>query len=333
MITPVSIVDSNLDELKTSFLFTKSLQNRAVKAKKTLHDWSRNCTFHCYPKIFEYENTAAKLAWLAIFLGFTGITGYLVAKGFLDYFDYEVVSQIALVNEAQVDFPAVTICTTNAFSTKQGEAFMESMWLETLGREITNLTTDEILAYYSPVYGQAKYEAASSLYNDSFRQKLGIQLMDTIQSCEFSALPCDLKRDFRWFYSYSYGNCIQFNSGFDSTGHRVNLKTTTFQGEENGLALNLGPLVNGNKKYLTTQLNGLKIYIHEPAYEPNFFDSATSILMGKETSIGLKRTLSTNLPRPYSECKDSPTESDLYRLDDLFNMTRKIRKRTRKFIL
>ena len=297
--------------------------NKISLTKKTLIEWSLASTIHCYPKIFQYENKLAKLMWFIIFIGFSGLTGYLVMKGFLDYLNYEVVSKIEVVIEAEVEFPTVTICSMSDFTTKQGENFMQFMWTKYVDRDITNMTSDEILMNINTVYTKAKYELSLPLYNDSFRQQLGFNL-SSIQSCIINLRPCNLSSDFRLFYLFNKGNCIQFNSGINSDGLEVPVKTMTFQGENNGLILNIDPLINENRKFQLKQMTGLSIYIHNKSMMPGFFDSSIFVEMGKQTNIGIKRTFSSNLPRPYSDCDDlnrldASVTSDLYKFTVMTN--------------
>ena len=45
-------------------------------------------------KIFEYEQFECHILWSVIFLTLTGLTCWLMAQNFLNYFEYEVVSKI-----------------------------------------------------------------------------------------------------------------------------------------------------------------------------------------------------------------------------------------------
>ena len=293
-------------------------QNKSSLAKQTLIEWSLASTFHCYPKIYQYQNKVAKLMWFTFFIGFSGLTSYLVMKGFLEYLDYEVVSKIEVVNEAEVEFPAVTICSMSDFTTKQGENFMQLMWTKYAGRDITHMTSDEIISHIRLVNIQAKYEVSLAHYNDSFRQQLGFNL-SSIQSCMISLRPCNMSSDFRSYYSFSHGNCIQFNSGINSDGLEVPVKTTTFQGETNGLILNIDPLFNENRIFPMRQIKGLRVFIHNKSLTPSFYDSSILVKSDTQTNIGVKRTFSSNLPRPYSDCEDlnrldESETSDLYKL-------------------
>ena len=172
-------------------------------AKQALIDWSLTCTFHCYPKVFLYENKLVKCVWLVLFILLVGFTGYLLINILNDYFDYEVVSKIQVVNEVPTVFPAVTVCNTNPFTTKEAEHFLSDIWQ---GYSLRDPTYEEI----QHLYNYALFEAASPLYNDSFRQSLGLST-NTVKVCQFNQLSCNLAQDMRSIYSYNFGNCLQFN--------------------------------------------------------------------------------------------------------------------------
>ena len=104
-------------------------------------------------KIFEYENRFVKLLWLIVLLVSLGITAWVVSWNVLAYLDYEVVSQICVVYETPTEFPAVTFCDNNPFTTgllpfdtnkdyDSLEMFLNNDWLH-LGK----------MAASSPFYG------------------------------------------------------------------------------------------------------------------------------------------------------------------------------------
>ena len=159
------------------------------------------------------------------------------------------------------------------------------------------MSLSEKTSILGQVVQTVKYEAASVLVNDSFRQSLGLS-RDDFRAFVFNQEVCNLTRDLRWFYSQTYGNCFQFNSG------DLPLKMTTFQGDQYGLWILVGPLVNANKKYPATIMQGLRVYVHNQSYAPSYFDSSLLVERGKLTNIGIRRVFSHSQPKPYSNCDD-----------------------------
>ena len=298
MITPI---ENTTDKtLKTKQLFLRHEHNSKWKRiAKTISDWSLTCTFHCYPKIYQYENKLVKMFWALLFCVMMCPTGFLVIKCLMDYLDYDVVSKILVVNEVPAKFPVVTICDSNPFTTRQAAHFLEETLLPALNG--TGFTSDRIFYF-------AKFILASAHFNDSFKQSLGLPFR-VFSSCKFNQQDCDLSRDFSRFYSFDYGNCFQFNSGLSHDPP----KTTSFPGEKYGLELLIGPLINENEKYLLAGTKGLKVFIHNQSFSPSYFDDALSLELGKQTNLAIRRTFAYNQPKPYGQCDDTTGfKSDLY---------------------
>ena len=250
--------------------------------KQNLHEWSVSCTFHCYPKCFQYKNKQIRVVWMLLFLIFSCFTCMLVYKCLTDYFQYEVVSKIQVVKVDQLTFPAVTICDSSPFTTKQAEAYIQNELYQNKSSDFTY-----ILQY-------SKFLAAA--LNDSFKKSLGLNLKNSLVYCSFSLKACEYNKDFTWFYSEQNGNCFQFNSAA--------MKLTKFKGENHGFALMLNSSINQNRKYSLTYIKGLKVFIEDQSYEPLTMDNSVLVEAGKQTNIVIKKTVSLNQPKPYSNCDE-----------------------------
>ncbi len=103
---------------------TKSISSQL---KEIIREWSLSCTFHCYPKLFHYRNNFLRIVWFLLFVLFTAFPGVLVYSSLLDYFEYDVVSKIRVINVDHLEFPTVTICDSNLFTTKYAASHFEIM--------------------------------------------------------------------------------------------------------------------------------------------------------------------------------------------------------------
>ena len=263
--------------------------------KEALTDWSLSCTFHCYPKIFQYKNNSLRIIWFALFVSFTGFTGYLVSKSIIDYFEFEVVSKIQLTNVDHLEFPTITICDTNLFTTKQAESYFERMWTNLTEKNLSddfNLADIETFSNLSPFI---RFHAAS--LSDDKKKLFGLS-HHNFRFCQFNMKKCNSTEALKWFYSMDLGNCFQFNS-------IQPLRESLLQGELNGLHLIVGPLVNSNQKDLISNLGkGLKIFIKDDTYIPNSLDESFWQSTGKLAKISMKKVVSYNQPKPYTNCED-----------------------------
>ena len=104
--------------LSKEFCFKSQNQNKMSKAKEIIFAWSQSVDINCYTKMMDYRpNYKIQFIWLIILLGSTGATFYFIAKSLIDYFGYEVVSKTNVVYEIPTQFPTVTFCDNNPFST------------------------------------------------------------------------------------------------------------------------------------------------------------------------------------------------------------------------
>ena len=101
------------------------------------------------------------------------------------------------------------------------------------------------------VYNAAISKMLSKTLTDTERKQLGHSLDDILYDCTFNNQECS-SEDFIWKFDRFYGNCFVFNSGLNSSGHRVGLK----------------------KSYIPGSLYGLQIQFYVGSYEKlNFFNS------------------------------------------------------------
>jgi len=95
------------------------------------------------------------------------------------------------------------------------------------------------------------------------------------------------------------------------------LKKSIFQGNLHGLSLLVGPLLNSNKKYFHLfSGKGFKLYIKDEAHAPNLLDDYIWVSGGKQTKISMKKVVTYNQPKPFSNCQDL---SSLESTSDLVN--------------
>ena len=105
-----------------------SKKSKRALLQETFVEFSKRSDVNGYVKIFEYENVFIKVIWFLVLLGSLFITGYVLSWSVLAYLDYGVSSQIGLVYELPTEFPAVTLCDSNPFISKQSFNLMDSIY-------------------------------------------------------------------------------------------------------------------------------------------------------------------------------------------------------------
>jgi hypothetical protein len=305
-----------LNKIDAANIETKNRKSKkSIKIKKEFVEWSLLTKFDCYSKIFENEVAWVKVVWTLLFLIFSGFTAWLVILNIINYFHYEVTSIIEVKNERPTHFPAITICNSNPFTSSQAQSLMDDISLKTFNKTLDNMTYNEAYLTSSYLTERTKMYVNSPYYSDQNRIDLSA-ISSPPYRCSFNGEDCSgikINEHFRRYFSYDYGNCYQFNTGYNFTNSPVNLQKQYTEGSDDGLQLMLGPYYNKNK-YLSSFSDGLVVFVHNQSFAPSS-SSAIRIETGKETNIALGRTFTTNQPYPYSECKDlSSFKSELYTL-------------------
>jgi hypothetical protein len=293
-----SITISNMNN--TSAHHQESRMFYVKKKLKSIYlNWSRHVDINGYNKIFEYKhNFKIQLIWILILLASTGATFYIISKNITGFLNFDSVSQINLVNEVPAIFPTITICNNDPFTTRQAE----NVYDEVLNQTGYNLTS--INQIDTNLNNLVLMHVSNPNYGDENRKRLGFN-KSMIYSCKYKKKSC--QKDLHWYWSYTYGNCWQFNSGFNFTNDKIDIKNSTIEGRDDGLSLTLFPLINENQ-YMTTWDNGMIVFIHNYQYKPLLTD-AVYIELGKTSFVSIKRTITHKYPAPYSDCIDLDTYS------------------------
>jgi len=238
-----------------SFFNVKKNFKRFSHIKETFLEWSLRANANCYVKIFQYNHFLAKLFWLLILAISLSITAWIISWTIFSYLEYGVTSQIGIVYETPTDFPAVTFCNTNPFTTIQASNQFYT-WFD--NNYLDLLTTDK----------EAKMLAANSSYGDDKRKQLGLNINQI--SCWFINEMCT--NDLHWYWDYDYGNCFQFNVGLNYTGDKIEKKQATVEGTNNGLQIKINSLVHSNE--LTRNFEeGMIVFIHNSSFRPLITDA------------------------------------------------------------
>jgi hypothetical protein len=249
-------------------------KSKYFQIKKILREWSLFCTFHCYPKVFHYKNNFLRIIWFVLFALFTAFTCFLVCDSLFDYFEYDVVSKIQVLNVDHLEFPTITICDANLFPTKYAGSHFEKIFKNLTNKSMSDFSQLE-MGHLEFIYNFIKFNAAS--LSDAEKSSFSFG-KESFLSCLFNLKPCNITKDLTWFYSMDLRNCFQFNS-------IAPLQKTILQGELNGLSLTIGPLVNSNLNNLNPySVKGLRLYIKEDTHMPTLLDECIFVSPGQTES-------------------------------------------------
>ena len=296
---------------------------QTIQVKQILKDRLYNSIAQSIIEIVKTPHLSIKIFLiLAIFIS-SAITALLIIQSFLDYYKYDVTKTTRTIFDMPSLFPKVTICQSSPFTTLYSLVFLKEI---NTGFDIFN--TSQMIQLSSI---EEKYEKVWRLYllatakmndrrvSDETRKLLGHQLDDILLSCKYNNQKCTSK-DFVCKFDSLFGNCFVFNSGFNSSGHRVESRVSSIPGDMFGLKL---AFYNNYHESLSAFNSifprGAQIRIENnsyQSYETNFDD--IFVAPGFATSISMERSFDYLKAKPFSNCdidNNSPKtfNSDLYK--------------------
>jgi hypothetical protein len=232
-------------------------------------------TMHGIPNLVRTHKLPIKLMWIFFITVSTALCAYLIIQNITNYLTFNVVTKIRDLNEFPSTFPTISICNADLFSSENNsieylkrvgvdELNLPDIFNDKIAAELdANGSLADIGSYYY-FFGIS----GTNALNVTAKKSLGYDINDILISCTYFNQDCDAS-DFVWFWHYVFGNCFKFNSGFDSNGNRVELKTGSGNGIFSGLNLVFfSGLSDKLKRAYIDQGLGMVIFIHNSSTSP-----------------------------------------------------------------
>lgn len=311
----------------------KAAETKWEQVKKEVFEFCARTDINAFTKVFEYTNPFAKLAWLGFLLGALAFTGWVMIMGVMDFLQWPVQSQIGVYFENPTEFPAVTFCDVNPFTSAESQVVYDN--ITTQYQNTRTKSNDTISILTNPDL----YSMAAFTYSEDYKKKLGLNInhlkdnqSGTFAFCKYNNTDC--VNDLHWYWDYEYGNCFQFNSGRNYSNAEADLKQTTRPGKSFGLQISAFPLLFGKQGNQNSNMYaaGFVVFIHNATLRP-LKSEGVFVERGKETFISVKRTFINNYYYPYTQCQDLTSYSSflynfiinsqrykLYRQQDCINL-------------
>jgi len=275
----------NIEEIKlTDKRSAKSaLKSKVENLKHIFLEFSQRTNVDCYSKIFDYENVFIKLIWIIILVTSLTFTSYLLMSNINNYFGYDVTTKIGSYYQMPTEFPAVTFCDANAFTSYDAQ---DLFWQHFNGWD------------WGSAYNTLYMAASDPSYGDENRKKLGLKISQI--SCTYNNTDC--QNDLHWYWSYDYGNCFQFNTGLNLSDDAIEKKQVNVEGPMHGLQIRIYPFKHYNF-YARIKDFGIVVFVHNSSLKP----TSTNLVFlepGMSSFIQVKRTYVNNYPAPYTSCID-----------------------------
>ena len=267
------------------------------RIKKLYSDSTLSSTCHGIANIIRSSNLSIKIMWIIFIIISAGLCSFMIIDNIMSYLKYEVSTKTRVIIEYEPFFPTITICNinflTSNFATKSIEKYKENH------------------KDFNPLSDFFKLEIISELKqkNQDQIKKLGDSMQKLIFDCSFEFQQCNYSL-FKYFFHPRYGNCYQFNSGYDLNEKRINLIKTTSSERTFALKLTLNVSIDDGLKFMSPSL-GAVLLIHNQTTYPTMVDEIT-VSTKTETNIGLSRTFYKSQPYPYSICDGNTNDKNSF---------------------
>lgn len=279
--------------------------------KETVSEWAQSSTSHGLPNIFRNSNLFLKLMWTVCLIASAGYCAYSVYRSIANYNQFNVITQLSDYPENPIDFPVVTYCNSNPFTTQYGLNYSKSFLANETITDLLNATLIESFFNHSDIQeivnlyiARTVVSRAAMQLNDTEKQKMGYSMQMSLVMCAFGNQPCD-PRSFVWHYESLYGNCFKFNTGADTQGNPFPKYQTLKTGKINGLFLIL-TAGTFSDAYTLGYESGMQLFIHNMSTAPSSVDSV-ALKPGSITYVAVKKIFTQKQPDPYNDCVDDLT--------------------------
>lgn len=287
-------------ESLSSIITEQSIRNDVLEELKRA---SLETTGHGLPRIILAQRAYLKILWLIFLILSMSLCVFMIYRSISQYVDFGVTSQISRVNQAEMTFPAISICNVNPLISKSGSYYVQSFY-ETK----YNIT----LNYYSDLSdlifnGKIEYETDWLIYQtyhpdfpDETRSNFGFYVKQMLSYCETTNFKCR-RDDFERYYDPIYGNCFKFNGNASKPLYKI-------RQEGHGFYIEIFMGISDDDKFITLfhqlKSRGAVIIIDDQKAFP-IKKQGIMLAPGDFVKMILSKTSSKTLPFPYGDCQDA----------------------------
>jgi hypothetical protein len=154
-----------IEKLEKKIDSSKENESKFVKVKKRTSELLEVSTSHGIPNIVRTKSLFILIMW-SIFTVLSACTGsFFVLTSILDYLKYDTVTKIDVINEKEVQFPAISICALPSFNTTINKIIMNSYFDDILQSNFS----DYFEEYADTLKGKCfRYNSGKNIYNKSY---------------------------------------------------------------------------------------------------------------------------------------------------------------------
>jgi Amiloride-sensitive sodium channel len=281
-------MEKEADELKT-------IKSKIFYLKK-LFDLVETSSCHGLPNIIRSKNYSIKIIWSIAFLASFIYSLISIVNTVNEFLDFNVVVNMELIQDYDLEFPAVTICNNNPFDFTDNEAVEK---IETFLKNVTN-TNENYFIFKNQTITNSSCDGSLREFLQRSFINYGFSLEKMLIKCFYDAKKCS-RDDFFLTKSGLFGKCYTFNNGKYYNGSKAPTRKVKRNGMLNGLKLEF---FLGAREYLPCWVNenAALVVIHNKTTNPLFVEEGIKAPVGMETNFVIKNLKISKLPYPFSGC-------------------------------
>ena len=170
--------------------------NRAI-----ISDYAENATPHGISRIYNTKKISARIFWTLIVLSFLGVLVFQIVYLADKVIQKGISTNIqTTIHNNGLEFPAVSICNANAFSTQKIKLLVEDYY-----SNVQNWTNET----YKEKFSILQYQTLSKSQINSIGQQP--ETFFAANKCNFGKRNCSYLKDFLKLTNSRDGNCYTFN--------------------------------------------------------------------------------------------------------------------------
>jgi hypothetical protein len=203
-----------ISKIETPFRNEDLNSSRAKRINKRACELLKESSSHGIPNIVRNKNVFSLVMWSSFTILSACLAANFIIKIILDYLKYNTFTNIEIINEKKVQFPAVSFCALPSFNSSINQTFSSGVFDNIVETNLTQYVEE----YNDIIMGKCfKYNSGKNIYNESYQIrnstikgfKYGLKLNMNIQIPE--------EYDYAEVFLFIYNQSLQ---PFDSENSR-----------------------------------------------------------------------------------------------------------------
>jgi hypothetical protein len=260
----------------------------------------QSSTSHSVSRITNAKYLSIKIVWIIASVLSISACCFIIVKTISEYLKFDVVTKVRVFNELEAEFPVISFCNKDPLVKKENrQIFLNMIEQQFNTTDYTDVDPDLMMLTYEKFMS-----FIFSNLTDQQKKEFGYSFEEMVLVCQFQYVNCRDFSEFVWFYHNEWGNCYRFNSGFNTTGQSIPLRTTNLFSRGSGLQLALFVGIEDDAESLNVYeySKGLYLAIQNSTSLKNMYTSY-GLASSSLNYIEMNKNFIQKIGRPYSDCE------------------------------